>query len=165
MGQQVGLVTNGRDAADRIRVEGWDYDPATRQQARSEASMQEQNERLRPLVIPTRRGPEQIRQVLETLARVELTDGLNMGRLVVETMGRFPRDATIITVMPQVTYETVIALQALKEQGFAVTAVLNMHDEYDFAGASGPLVSIGIQTHHLKNEDSIPVVCQKYLLR
>ena len=26
MGQQIGLVTNGRDAADRIRQEGWDYD-------------------------------------------------------------------------------------------------------------------------------------------
>ena len=30
MGQQVGLVTNGRDAADRIRVEGWAHDYRTR---------------------------------------------------------------------------------------------------------------------------------------
>ena len=28
MGQQVGLVSNCRDAADRIRIEGWDYRPA-----------------------------------------------------------------------------------------------------------------------------------------
>ena len=30
MQQQVGLVTNGRDAADRIRVEGWRHDWRTR---------------------------------------------------------------------------------------------------------------------------------------
>ena len=31
MGQQIGLVTNGRDAADRIRQEGWDFDIRTPQ--------------------------------------------------------------------------------------------------------------------------------------
>ncbi len=30
MDQQIGLVTNGRDAADRIRQEGWDYDIRSR---------------------------------------------------------------------------------------------------------------------------------------
>ena len=33
MGQQVGLVTNGRDAADRIRQQGWDFDIRTRDAA------------------------------------------------------------------------------------------------------------------------------------
>ncbi len=33
MGQQVGLVTNGRDAADRIRQEGWDFDFRSRSAA------------------------------------------------------------------------------------------------------------------------------------
>ena len=36
MGQQVGLVTNGRDAADRIRQEGCEHDPRTRQAARQD---------------------------------------------------------------------------------------------------------------------------------
>ena len=39
MGQQIGLVTNGRDAADRIRQEGWDFDIRTRDAARQAASM------------------------------------------------------------------------------------------------------------------------------
>ena len=30
MGQQVGLVTNARDAAERIKTEGWDADPRSR---------------------------------------------------------------------------------------------------------------------------------------
>ncbi len=165
MGQQIGLVTNGRDAADRIRVEGWDYDPKTRRQARREASMRERNERLQPLVVPTGRGPEQIRQLLETLARVELTDGLDFGQLILETTPRMPRDATIIALLPRVTTREVIALQSLRHQGFAVAVILNVHDEYDFAAAAGPLQAIGIPTFHLKDEASITVVCQQYLLR
>jgi len=39
MQQQIGLVTNGRDAADRIRQEGWDYDIRTRDAARNTARM------------------------------------------------------------------------------------------------------------------------------
>ncbi len=165
MGQQIGLVTNGRDAADRIRVEGFDYDPRTRKQARTAASMLERSERLRPVVVPTRRGVEQLMSILETLARVELTDGLDFAQLVRETEGRLPRDATAIVILPQVTSETVITLQDLRRRGFAISAILNVHDEYDFAGASGPLQAIGIDTHHLKDESSIPRVCQRFLLR
>lgn len=165
MGQQVGLVTNGRDAADRIRVEGWDFDPRTRQQARQSASMLERSERLLPVVVPTRRGSDQLRRILETLARVELTDGLQLHELILEAAGRMPRDATVITILPQVTTYTVVTLQSLKHRGFAVSAILNLYHDYDFAVASGPLQSIGVDTHHLKNEESISGICQRYLLR
>ena len=76
MGQQIGLVTNGRDAADRIRVEGWDFDPRTRAQVRQAASMLDKSDRLQPVIVETRRGADQLRSILETLARIELTDGL-----------------------------------------------------------------------------------------
>jgi uncharacterized protein (DUF58 family) len=165
MGQQVGLVTNGRDAADRVRVEGWDYDPRTRTQARKSVSMLERNERLQPVVVPTRRGSEQLIRILETLARLELTDGLQLNQLIEETEGRLPRDATVITILPRVTTETVVTLQDLRRRGFAVAAVLNVYDEYDFATASGPLETIGIETHHLKSEENVAVVCQRFLLR
>lgn len=165
MGQQIGLVTNGRDAADRIRVEGWDYNPKTRQQARGESSMREQNERLQPLVVATGRGPDQIHHIFATLARIELTDGLDLGQLILETTSRMPRDATVITIMPRATNRDVVALQTLRRQGFAVAVILNVHDESDFAEASGPLQSVGIPTYHLKDEASITVVCQNYLLR
>ncbi len=164
MGQQIGLVTNGRDAADRIRTQGWDYDPVTRKQARNQAGMLEASERLRPLVVPTRRGAEQLRRILETLARVELTDGLRLPELVAEAAGRMPRDATVIVVLRQVSEQTVITLHDLKQRGFAVSAILNVHDEYDFAEASGPLEAIGIDTHHLKDEQYIAGICRRYML-
>jgi uncharacterized protein (DUF58 family) len=165
MGQQIGLVTNGRDAVDRIRVEGWDFDPQSRIQARQSASMLEQSERLQPVVVSTRRGVEQLRRILETLARVELTDGLDLAQLIDETEGRLPRDATVIVILPQVATETIITLQDLRRRGYAVSAIVNIHDEYDFAGAAGSLEAIAIDAHHLKDEQSIPRVCQQFLLR
>lgn len=165
MGQQVGLVTNGRDAADRIRQEGWDYDIRTRDAARQSASMRDESDRLQPVIVETRRGADQFMQILETLARVELTNGLTLPQLVSETTSRLPRDATVIAILPKVTPETAIVLASLKRQGYAVTAVLNLYDEYDFALAAGPLVAEGIDVQHLKDEASVVNVCRKFILR
>ena len=38
-------------------------------------------------------------RILETLARVELTDGLGLGGLISETAGRMPADATVLAVL------------------------------------------------------------------
>ena len=35
-------------------------------------------------------------RILETLARVELTDGLTLAQLITETGSRLPRDATVV---------------------------------------------------------------------
>src|SRR5262249_49809792 len=64
MGQQVGLVSNGRDAADRIRQQGWSSeDLRTRTAAKKAAGMLEQNERLHPMIVPTKRGPETLLEI------------------------------------------------------------------------------------------------------
>ncbi len=60
MGQQVGLASNCRDAADRIRTEGWDYDLRSRSAAQRVAGMLETSDRLRPVVVETRQGSEQL---------------------------------------------------------------------------------------------------------
>jgi uncharacterized protein (DUF58 family) len=165
MGQQIGLITNGRDAADRIRVEGWDFDLRTRDAARAAASMVETSERLRPVIVPTRRGADQFMQILEALARVELTDGLGFPQLVIESANRMPRDASVLAILPRVTPEVAVALGSLKRQGFSVTAVLNVYDELDFSEASGPLLAAGVSTLHLRDEQSIATVCRKFVLR
>jgi uncharacterized protein (DUF58 family) len=165
MQQQIGLVTNGRDAADRIRQEGWDVDIRSRDAARQAASMAETSDRLQPVRVETRRGPEQLMRIFETLARVELTDGLRMAQLIAETASRIPRDATVVAILPAVTEETAIALGTLKRRGFAVEAVLNLWEEYDFADASGPLLAQGIPTRHLKDEASIVPLCRNFVLR
>ncbi len=165
MAQQIGLVTNARDAADRIRQEGWAVDIRTRDAAHNAAKMLDDSDRLQPVVVETRRGAEQLMRILESLARAELTDGLTLAQLIGETQSRLPRDASVIVIMPHVDEEKVIALANLRRSGYAVTVVLNTYDEYDFAEASGPLVAAGIGTHHLKNEASVITICRKFVLR
>ncbi|HTU22300.1 MAG TPA: DUF58 domain-containing protein [Gemmataceae bacterium] len=166
MGQQVGLATNGRDAVDRIKTEGWEHDPRTRQAARSTAAMSQENERLQPQLVETRRGVEQLHRIRETLARVELTDGLTFAELVTETVGRLPRDATILAVLPDVSVETAISLGNLRRNGLAVAVVLILFDDAPLERAYGRLVAEGIRDiRHLKSEEELPELCQRQVDR
>jgi uncharacterized protein (DUF58 family) len=165
MGQQVGLVSNGRDAADRIRLEGWAEDYRTRRAARQKAGMQEENQRLQPVVVETRRGAEQFQRIRETLARVELTDGLTVSDLVVEAGSRLPRDATIVAVLPDVTVETALTLGNLRRQGYAVTVVLILFDEDNLERGYGRLLAEGVRdVRHLRDEAGLPELCRQQLL-
>ena len=118
LNQQVGLASNGRDAADRIREEALEAERAgsrsrattTRDEARERFELTEQNDRLRPVVVETRRGFDQFQRIRETLARLELTDASTFARLALEMAPRLPRDATVIAVLPRVPVETAIAL-------------------------------------------------------
>jgi uncharacterized protein (DUF58 family) len=166
MGQQIGLATNGRDAVDRIETEGWQHDPRTRQAARGSAALKEENERLQPLFVETRRGVEQLQRLRETLARVELTDGLTFAELVTEIIVRLPRDATILAVLPAVSVETAIALGTLRRGGLAVTVVLILLDDAPLEQAYGRLVAEGIRDiRHLKSEEELPELCRRQVDR
>jgi uncharacterized protein (DUF58 family) len=165
MGQQVGLITNGRDAADRIRSEGWHHDYRTRKEAQQSAVMSDENDRLQPIVVPTRRGVEQFQRIRETLARVELTDGLTLPQLLVETAGRLPRDATVLAVVAEVSPETALALGNLRRRGHAVTAVLIIFGEDHYEDAAGRLLAEGIDVRHVRDEAGLAALCQQQVLR
>ncbi len=92
MGQPVGLITNGRDAAERIRRR----DERTRQEhglradraaIHQKAGMREDDDRLRPDRPPGAR-PEAFARIHEVMARVELSDGLSFDRLTIEAEPR-----------------------------------------------------------------------------
>jgi uncharacterized protein (DUF58 family) len=165
MGQQIGLVTNGRDAVDRIRQEGYEHDARTRQAARQTGVMRETSERLQPIVVETRRGVEQLQRIRETLARVELTDGMTFAGLVLETTGRLPRDATVIAVLAEVSVETAVALGNLKREGFAVTAILMVFDFKELEKGHGRLLAEGIRdVRHLARPEGLPTLCRQQVL-
>jgi uncharacterized protein (DUF58 family) len=165
LGQQVGLVTNGRDAADRIRLEGWASDFRTRKEAQQSVSMREHSERLQPIVVETRRGIEQFQRIRETLARVELTDGLTVPQLLEETSSRLPRDATVVAILGAVSAETALALGSLRRRGFAVTAILVVFEGEALDHALIRLLAEGIEVRQLRNEAELPGLCQRQLLR
>jgi uncharacterized protein (DUF58 family) len=163
LGQQVGLVTNGRDAADRIRQEGWASDYRTREEARKSASMKEESDRLQPLVVETRRGPEQMGRIQEMLARVELTSGLTLPKLLEESMSRLPRDATIVAILAEVSVTTALVLSNLKRRGYAVTAILVLFDETALEQAAALLMAQNIDTRHVRDDATVAAVCQRQL--
>jgi uncharacterized protein (DUF58 family) len=168
MGQQIGFITNGRDAADRIRLEGWDGKPValeTREAAHAAAEIDEKNDHLQPVQIPTRRDSEQFHRIRETLARVELADGLTFAQLVIEAQSRIPRDATVLAIIPGDNDQTTIALQNMARRGFAVSVMVNAFDPLDYARISSSLISAGIETYHLRDEESIVHVCRKQAVR
>src|SRR5207248_10247349 len=123
MGQQIGFITNGRDAADRIRQEGIRHEFRTRSLALDTVEMAGRNDRLRPVLVETRRGPEQLMRILEALARVELTDGLSFSQLVLGVTGRLARDATVVAILGNVPAGTAIALGLVRLRGCAAASV------------------------------------------
>jgi uncharacterized protein (DUF58 family) len=165
MGQQIGLVTNARDAADRIRTEGWSHDQLFSRREAQAAGMQEKSDRLRPVVVPTRRSNTQLIDILQTLARVEKTDGMTFPQLCYESASQLPQSASVIAMLTRVTPEIAIALGNLRRRGMAVTAILNVFEEHHFAELSGQLMSERIETRHLKDRAAIPRVCMNFVLR
>ena len=160
MGQPVGLVSNGRDAADRIRTEGWRGDSRTRAAAMKKASVESTNDRLQPKQVPTDRGPETYRDILEQLARLELTDGLRLDGLISETSGRIPRDSTLIAILTRGTIQQALALGILRRRGIAITVILNTYDDYDFSQMAIPFLAEGMEVRHLRDEETLAWLCQ-----
>jgi uncharacterized protein (DUF58 family) len=161
LGQQFGLFSNGRDAADRIREEGHRHDFRTRTAAQQSAGLSATSDRLRPVEVRTARGPEQFGRVLETLARLELSDGLSFAQLVTEVASRLPRDATVIAILPRVPDETAVALGTLRRGGYAVTAVVLTYSEHSFAESAGRLLAEGIDVRQVDSEAALAALCSQ----
>jgi len=154
-------VSNGRDAADRIREEalqkqggagGTEYE--TRDAARSRYEPLEESNRIRPVTVDTRRGIDQFQKVREALARLELSDGLSFAQLALEAAPRMPRDATLIAILPRVQVETAVALGTLRRQGFAITAILIGLDETEKIQSHGRLVAETVRDIRYVNSES-----------
>ena len=170
MGQQIGFISNGRDAADRIREEGWQGEFKKRTEAQRRASDPLANDRLRPVRVETRKGNEKLAQILETLARLEHTDGLEFSEMLAATISRIPRDATVVPVLRQVTPDIAVALGGLVKRGFLVTAVIvNVGSEIpewshppEWAGL---LLEQGIDFRLVNSEESIMELCTEAIVR
>jgi uncharacterized repeat protein (TIGR01451 family) len=165
LNQQLGLASNGRDAADRIREESLDKMEEgersfeTRADARTRYELMETSDRVRPVVVDTRRGFDQFQKIREALARLELSDALTFGQLAVEMGARIPRDATVIAILPRVPAETAIALGTLRRQGFAVTAILVGLDEAQKLDSYGRLLAERVRDiRYLNSEQELSLL-------
>jgi len=169
LGQQIGLVTNAGDAAERLspmnfrrllRQDSSDAaDQSLAQSVRADAQ-QAPHERRRMLHVPTGRGVDRFQHIRTMLARAELNDGLTFAELLIEAQPRLPRDATVIALVPAVTDQTAIALGNLKRQGYAISVVLVLMSEDDVPTAYGRLAAQGIRdVRPLASEETLPDLC------
>ena len=171
MGQQIGFVSNGRDAADRIREEGWHAEFATRADAQRRATDPLTNDRLQPVRVETRKGNEKLGQILETLGRLEPTDGLEFFEMLAAAAPRIPRDATVVPVLRQVTPAIAIALGELAHRGFLVTAVVvafgseTIPDWAQPPEWAGLLLAQGIDFRMVNSEESVMNLCTEAIVR
>ena len=171
MGQQIGFVSNGRDAADRIREEGWRAEFTTRADAFHRADDLAPNDRLWPVRVATRKGGDKLREILETLARLEHTDGLEFGEMLAAAVAQIPRDATVVPVLRRVTPEITIALGGLVRRGFLVTAVVadyNGEQIPDWAAPpswAGPLLAQGVDFRVVNSEEGVMNLCASAIVR
>ncbi|HEY1378867.1 MAG TPA: DUF58 domain-containing protein [Gemmataceae bacterium] len=174
LGQQVGLVTNAGDAAERLSATNFraalKRDSSDKDDRRLARAVRAEDQRVpeehrRPLIVPTGRGAEQFQRIREALARAELNDGLTLAQLAIEAAPRLPRDATVLAVLPAVPVETALALGALKRQGYAVSVVLvALSDEVELA--YGLLAAEGIRdVRPLAGEAALPELCQAEVTR
>jgi uncharacterized protein (DUF58 family) len=170
-GQQIGLVTNGRDAADRIREEGWQGEFLNRTMARNNAAIAAENTRMRPVVVPTRKSSDNFLRILETLARLEQTDGLDFQGLIREASVQLPRDATIVAVLSRVTPEMAQALGELVSRGFLVTAVVAIFGGDVLPDWAKPpdwaeiLLAQNINFHTVNSEEAVTSLCAQAIVR
>ncbi len=171
MGQQIGFVSNGRDAADRIREEGWRAEFLTRKDALSRATNPKENTRLRPVMIKAGRGEEQFGTILSTMARLEYPEGLDAAAAARAAASSISRDTTVVAVLGIVTPEIAAALGDIKRRGLPVSAiVVSLATEAVPDWAKPPdwaelLLGQGIDFRVVNSEESISNLCAEAIVR
>ncbi len=167
MQQQFGLITNGRDAMDRV----WAGSAKANEQefesiegAKDQLAMKTTSDRLQPIVMDCARGEEHFQQIHRTLARVELSDGPVLDELILHTQDRLPRDATVLIILQEVSDRAALALGMLTRQGYSVSAIVNNFEGEAYRDAVGRLIANRIHVYHLAEESSIAEICKTLAL-
>lgn len=153
-GEQVGLITNARDAAEVARYEVEAQGSLSRAEADASVPGEEISTRISPLTVPTMRTTVQALKIAENLARVLPGRGLDANQLILNEFRRLPRDAALLPVVPVVTDELALTLATMKDYGFNVS-VFFISDQEGFREAAALLAAYNIYTFHIEHEWSL----------
>lgn len=153
-GEQVGMITNARDAAEVAQYQIEAQEALSRDEAHAGLSDELESARISPLSVPTRRSPIQAQKIVENLARVLPGQGLDATGMVMSEFRRLPRDAALLPVVPLVTDRLALTLGAMKLSGFNVT-VFMINDEPAFREAASLLAPYDIHVFHIEHEWSL----------
>ncbi len=140
-------------------------DHRVRSEAAESASMLDENDRMRPVVLPADRGPVHLQQVIRTLARLERTDALKLPELLIEAESRISSETTVLAIVQRCDEQGIAALLGLSRRGRAVAVIVNTYAVTDYAMIAGPFISLNIPVFHLADIDSVTNVCRSFALR
>ncbi len=152
--EQVGFLSNARDPAE---VATWSLHPILgkdREQVETRATKRKKSQALAPLMIPARKAAEQGRLILDTLARVDYTDGLTIDKALQSSIQHISRNATILLITSEVTDELAVTLGLLKESGFSAKVFI-IDDERAYFRALERLAARSIDVFHIPNRAGI----------
>jgi len=152
--QQVGLLSNGRDAADRARFETIEFEAKTLAQARRMAEMKERSNRLRPCEVPVGRGEVVLRRLLDTTARIELSDFQPVSAMLMREYPRLPRDVSYLVITPRLDRGLVEALAAMRKSGFAASVIRIDHTD-PAPALKGALLGAGVRVFDISRSEQL----------
>ncbi|MFH0964993.1 MAG: DUF58 domain-containing protein [Planctomycetota bacterium] len=149
--EKVGFLTNGSDAAERMRFAPSDAEASARRDALSHGRPARASGPPTGMLIPTRRSEEQATRILEALARVELSEGFPLEQLLATFAPRLPRDASLIVITEHVDGPLAACLESLRAGAFAVR-VLCVTDPTTYRASLSALASAGIDSQLVADE-------------
>ena len=153
-GEQVGMITNARDAAEVARYAVEERQSLSKHEAEASVVGESDFTRLSPLTVPTLRSPVQAQKVAENLARVLPGEGLDCCGLLQVAFDRLPRDAALLPVVGSMDERLALMLATLKENGFNVT-VFYIKDAKGFSEAAALLARYDIYALHIEHERNL----------
>lgn len=176
-GEPFGFITNGRDAADRIRSQhrsAQTSDAAGNQSAQAfrrrraasdSRAMADENDRLRPVVMPPDKTDVHYQAMIRTMARLERTEGLHLDELLIECESRMSSTNTLLIFVQIADERTLAAIISMKRRGRAVEVIANVSEIEAYSRVAAPLTAVGIAVHQLSNAESIRDLCRKMAVR
>ncbi len=150
-GEQVGMITNARDAAEVAQYAVESRQTVSRDELAAAVVGEARSTRINPLRVPTMRSTMQARAIAENLARVLPGQGLDCTTLLMEEYRGLPRDAALLPVVAQVTEQFALALAEMKIAGFAVS-VFFVGGAIAFEEAAMRLAPYKIHVFHIREE-------------
>jgi len=153
-GEQVGLLTNGRDAAEEAQYEVESRQALSREEAHTSVVGECISDLLSPLQVPTVRSPVQAQQIIENLARVLPGDSFTIEQVMMSEGETLPRDATLIPVVPEITEGLALTLATMKLLGFTVTVFL-IDNQANYRAGAGLLAAHNIHVFHIEHERNL----------
>jgi uncharacterized repeat protein (TIGR01451 family) len=151
---KAGLLTNGADAAERVKEEMRAREFSTRPDMES-AAKERERARLGAIHVRASSAAAQSLRIIRTLARLELTDGPSLERVVFDETGHIARDTALVVIAPRVSSALAEKMAALRHSGMTVYLFLVSPYEKDIHSARMELAHFNIPIVQIGSENAI----------